>query len=139
MDVVGKLRVMGVVVRLRATSVWASSQGKEHNMAQSPWKQGDRGKYWPFGLQPDTGFFDVTGLTPSDFTLVFLDANGNERDGDGIFTNITAATSSSPATVTYQQSATDVARVGTFDRRVVIRKGTPQQETFEFGAWVCER
>lgn len=108
-------------------------------MAQSPWKQGDRQPYWPFGLQPDSGIFDVTGLVASDFTLVFLDPNSNERDGDGVFTDITAASVSSPATVTYQPSANDVANVGTFDRRVVIHKGTPQQTTFEFGAWVCER
>jgi hypothetical protein len=108
-------------------------------MAQSPWKVGDRGEHWPFGLQPDSGFFDIDGLVPSDFTLVFMDSSGNERDGDGIFTNLTPATPTTPAMIIYQQSAADVATIGTFDRRVVIKRGTPQQKTFEFGPWVCER
>ncbi len=109
-------------------------------MAQSPWKQGDREPYWEFGLQPDTGFFDVTGLVTSDFTLVFLNVTDNtESDGDGVFMDITAATPTTPATITYQPGPLDVATVRTCDRRVVIKRGTVHQKTFEFGPWVCER
>jgi len=115
-------------------------------MAQSPWKQGDREPYWTFGLQPDSESLDVTGLVTSDFTLVFIDGSTTvESDGDGVFTNITAAiaatstTSAIPATITYQPGPLDVATVRTCDRRVVIHKGTVHQKTFEFGPWVCER
>jgi len=108
-------------------------------MGQSPWKQGDREPYWAFGLSPDSGIFDITGLTASDFTLVFIDASGVERNGDGVFTGLTAASGSTPVMITYQQSANDVTTIGTFDRRIVIKKATSSQKTFEIGVWTCER
>jgi hypothetical protein len=108
-------------------------------MSQSPWKQGDREPYWEFGLQPDDDPLDVTGFTTADFSLIFIDASGNERIGDGIFTDLTAASGSSAAMITYQQSSNDVAETGVFDRRVVIKRNTIHQRTFEFGKWACER
>lgn len=107
-------------------------------MSQSPWKQGDREPYWSFGLVPDSGTLDITGLSTSDFTLVFIDSSGNERNGDGVFTNLTAASGGNPAMITYQQSANDVGTLGIFDREIVIKKGTIHQKTFELGSWICE-
>ena len=109
-------------------------------MSQSPWKQGDREPYWTFGMQPDDTPLDISGLATSDFTLVFIDSSGVERDGDGVFTSLTAASGGTPAMITYQQSTADVAIIGVFDRRIVIKKGnTAHQRTFELGPWVCER
>ena len=91
-------------------------------------------------LQPDEGQLDTTGLTTSDFTMVFVDATtGTPRNGDGVFTDLTAASSSAPAMITYQPSANDVATIGLFSRRVVIKKSTIHQRTFDFGNWVCQK
>ena len=100
---------------------------------------GDREPYWTFGLQPDDQALDITGLSASNFTLVFIDSSGVERNGDGVFVDLTAASGSTPAMITYQQSAADVAIIGVFDRRIVIKKGTAFQKTFELDSWTCER
>lgn len=107
-------------------------------MMTQTWKQGDREPFWLFGLQPGTGTLDITGLSTSDFTLVFIDTDGNERSGDGVFSNLTAASGSTPALITYAPSANDVATLGKFERRVVIDRATSNQRTFDLGFWSCE-
>lgn len=104
-------------------------------MSQSPWKQGDLAPAWQFGLQPDTGQLDITGLSPSDFTLLMYDASQPQTAiiGTGTFSGLIAAGGDQPAKVTYQQSSADVATLRTHRREIVIKRGTSAQKTFDFG------
>jgi hypothetical protein len=104
-------------------------------MSQTPWKQNDLAPAWQFGLQPDTGQLDITGLSPSDFTLLMYDSSAPQTVivGTGTFSNLIAASGSDPAKITYQQSAADVATLRTHRREVVIKRGTAAQKTFDFG------
>lgn len=112
-------------------------------MSQSPWKQGDREPFWVFGLQPDSGFLDISGLSESDFTLIFLpfveSGASTPRTGTGVFSDLTASADGSPATITYAPGAVDVATAGLFGREVVIKRGTSEQRSFDFGYWICEQ
>lgn len=108
-------------------------------MGISPWSQGDGKPTWPLGLQPDSGTFDISGLSTSDFTMVFINSAGQEIIGTGTFSNLTAASSISPAAITYQAGVSDVATLGTYDMRVVVKKGTTSQQTFKFESFVVER
>jgi hypothetical protein len=104
-------------------------------MSQTPWKQDDLAPAWQFGLQPDTGQLDITGLSPSDFTLLMYDSSAPQTAivGTGTFNNLIAASGSDPAKITYQQSTSDVATLRTHRREVVIKRGTSAQKTFDFG------
>lgn len=107
-------------------------------MGISPWTQGDGKPPWVFSLEPDSGTFDITGLTTGDFTLVMINmSNKQEVDGTGTFSNLTAATGSTPASITYILSSTDATNKGLQDMRVVAKKGTTSQQTFKFGIWEC--
>lgn len=108
-------------------------------MAQSPWPQGDTRESWTFLLAPDTGTFNTSGLSPSNFAYFQLNmSTGVERQGDGVFSNIVAASGGNPAKITYQQSANDVASVGMFLQSVkVTTNGSPQ--TFDFEVLSIER
>jgi hypothetical protein len=106
-------------------------------MGITPWFRGD-GKPWAFGLEPDSGVFDIAGVSPSDFTLVLVDKTNpqNVRVGTGTFSDLVAASGGNPASITYQESPDDVAVVGDFDLRAVFKRGNPtQQLTFDFGTW----
>lgn len=73
---------------------------------------------WIIQLIPDSGTFDVSGLTTGDFELRIQDLkNGNVSAGQGTFSSITAAVTTtinsatvvvSPAQVSYQLDPDDV-------------------------------
>jgi hypothetical protein len=100
----------------------------------SPWFKGDRKQPWTFSLETDSGTFDITGLTTSDFKLKMLNITTSERrDGTGTFSNLTAASGSAPASITFNQSADDVGTLDKFAIHVVCKENTAQQETFDMG------
>jgi hypothetical protein len=108
-------------------------------MGISPWTLGDGKPPWTFGLEPDSGPLDITGLTTSDFSLIMLNiSNQQSTTGTGAFSNLTAAYNVNPAQITYALSSTDAALLGMYDVRVVIKKGTINQRTFNFGVWSNE-
>ena len=107
-------------------------------MSQSPWPQGDTREAWAFLLEPDTGDFATSGLTPSDFAYFQRNISNNvERQGDGIFSNLIAASGGNPAQITYQESANDVAIPGMFHQRIKVTQGNASQ-TFDFGVLSIE-
>ena len=108
-------------------------------MGITPWTQGDDNPVWVFSLEPDSGAFDITGLTTSDFDLIMVNvSNEQETIATGPFTNLTAANNNSPATITFNPSSDDVAALGMYDVRIVAKKGTANQRTFKFGIWSNE-
>lgn len=109
-------------------------------MSISPWTQGDGLPAWTIGLKPDSGPVDIAGLSTGDFTMVFINSAGQEVIGSGPFSNLTVASGSTPATITYQVGSADVATLGVFDARVVIKRGVVgQQRTLKLGSFVVER
>ncbi|HEX3640210.1 MAG TPA: hypothetical protein VHV10_02850 [Ktedonobacteraceae bacterium] len=107
-------------------------------MAQSPWPQGDTLEPWTFQLIPDSGDFDTSGLTESNFTYFQRNiSNGIERPGDGVFSNLLGASGGDPAQITYQQSVNDVASLGTFRQQIKATSGGKTQ-TFDFGVLSIE-
>lgn len=108
-------------------------------MGISPWTLGDGKPPWTFGLEPDSGIFDITGLTTTDFTLVMINISNNQTtNGTGTFSNLVAASGGNPARITYTLSSADAALSGMNDTRVVAKKGTTSQRTFKFGVWSNE-
>lgn len=108
-------------------------------MGISPWSRGDGKPLWTFSLEPDSGTFDTTGLTTSDFTLVMINVSNEQQivNGTGTFSNLQAATGSTPAMISYQISSADATNIGMQDMRIVAKRGTTSQETFKFGVWEC--
>jgi hypothetical protein len=107
-------------------------------MGISPWSQGDGKPPWTFSLEPDSGNFDISGLSVTDFTLVMINmSNKVPTNGTGTFSNLDAASGDNPATISYALSTADAANVGMNDMRIVAKRGTALQETFKFGIWEC--
>lgn len=105
-------------------------------MGISPWNIGDENPVWTFSLETDSGNFDTTGLITSDFSLVMINiSNRQVTNGTGTFSNIMPVNGANPATINYQLSAADALITGMQDMRIVVKKGTAQQETFKFGIW----
>lgn len=109
-------------------------------MGISPWAQGDGKPIWTFALEPDSGTFDTSGLSTSDFTLTMLNISNQQITvATGPFSNLTAASGGNPAQISFQPSSNDVAALGMFEIDVVLKRGiTGQQRTFEFGIWSNE-
>lgn len=109
-------------------------------MPISPWAKGDRKPLWTFSLSPDTGSFDITGLTTADFKLKMRNiSNGVVTTGTGTFSALTAASGGNPATIDYQLSAADVATLGMSENTVVLKEDTADQRTFkQSGVWSLE-
>jgi hypothetical protein len=99
----------------------------------SLWFKGDRKPPWVIGLQPASGNLDISGLTTADFTFIFIDTAKPDTEivGTGTFSALTAASGSNPASITYAPSASDVATVRTHTRRIVLKRATNDQQTFE--------
>jgi hypothetical protein len=107
-------------------------------MGISPWSQGDGKPPWTFELEPDSGNFDISGLSTTDFTLVMINMSNKQAiNGTGTFSNLLAASGDNPATISYQLSNADANNTGMQDMRIVAKEGTSQQETFKFGIWEC--
>lgn len=105
-------------------------------MGVSPWSQGDSKPVWTFALEPDNDNFDTTELSVNDFTLVMMNVSNQQITiGTGTFSNLL---NSIPASITYQLSPADAAMLGMYDMRIVIKKGTINQQTFKFGIWSNE-
>src|SRR5437660_8715656 len=107
-------------------------------MAQSPWPQGDTREAWTFQLIPDTGYFATSGLATANFAYFQRNiSSGVERQGDGAFSNLIAASGGNPAQITYQESANDVANPGMFHQWIKVTQGNASQ-TFDFGVLSIE-
>lgn len=69
---------------------------------------------WQISLVPDSGTFDITGLSTSNFAMLFKDLDsGQETNGIGTFSSLVAAQTLSsgvvvPASIRYQVAATEV-------------------------------
>ncbi len=109
-------------------------------MGFTPWYQGDTRKPLTIQCVPDSGYYDFTGLVPSNFTISFHNINtGNITLGTGTFSSVTLAVVSggivtSPAQVTYAFSTADVATIGIFE--VWVDFGTTgNMQTVDLGRW----
>lgn len=108
-------------------------------MGITPWTQGDGAPPWTFALELDSGIFDITGLSTSDFSLVMINiSNQQSKTATGVFSSLTAASGSNPATIVFTPSSSDISTLGMYDMRVIAKKGTPNQRTFKFGLWSNE-
>jgi len=107
-------------------------------MSQSPWSQGDTREPWTFQLITDSGDFDTTGLTASNFAYFMRNmSSGIETQGTGTFSNLVAASGGEPAHITYQQSSGDVANLGMYRQWVRVTSSSKPQ-TFDFGVLSIE-
>jgi hypothetical protein len=91
-------------------------------MGISPWYKTSTptAPLWTIQLVPDSGSFVTTGLTTGNFALLIKNLDtGVETSGVGTFSNITAATSTSPASVQYQAASGDV-NVGNYRLAVLV-------------------
>jgi hypothetical protein len=104
----------------------------------SEWFKGDRKPSWVIGLSPASGTLDITGLTTSDFTFIFIDSSSPDIEivGTGTLSNLAAG---NPATITYTPGANDVGTVRTHRRRIVLKRETADQQTFDIDNQVIER
>ncbi len=79
---------------------------------------------WMIRLVPDSGIFDVTGLSTSAFALLIHNQDtGVETSGAGTFANITAGAGATPSSVQYQAAAADVT-LGNFRLAVLVTTGS---------------
>lgn len=104
-------------------------------MPITPWYKGDLVPLWTIQLVPDSGVFNVSGLAPSSFALFIKNTDtGVETNGGGTFSSITAATTTTPASVQYAPSTADVGTLGNFTLFVVVTFPAGH-ETFSLGSW----
>lgn len=107
-------------------------------MALSPWYQGDT-LPWTLPLTLDNNAtFVTTSLTPSNFALLIRNTDANppsEVSGTGVFTNLIAASGSTPAQITYAPSSADVATLGNFALFIVVTYPNSTVQTLSIGAW----
>lgn len=114
-------------------------------MPISPWYKGDQAPTWTLQLIPDTSAFSITGLSPSNFSLIIRnvdDVPPVDTTGTGTFSNLTAAVLNgsvvtTPASIQYTPSPADVANLGNYQLFVIVTYGTygnPTQ-TFTVGPW----
>jgi hypothetical protein len=112
-------------------------------MPISPWFKGDTMPIWKFQLIPDSGVFNVFGLTASNFSLLIKNIDTmppTETTGTGIFSNVTPAVTNgnviiSHAYVEYWPSFADVANLGNFVLFVVVTFPSGGTGTFSVGSW----
>lgn len=105
-------------------------------MVYSPWTQGDRRPTWTIKLTPSTGTFDITGLTAANFSMRITNTDTqNTVNGTGTFTNLTAATSTSPATIQYIPSAADAVNLGNFQPYAKITFPDTTSQTITLDPW----
>ena len=104
-------------------------------MAITPWTQNNLAPAWVISLIPDSGFVNTSGLVVGNFSLRIHNNNtGLETTGAGTFSNITTGSSSTPATVTYQPAAADVATIGMYTLWVDVTFSNGVQ-SFLIGLW----
>lgn len=109
-------------------------------MSDSPWFLNDRKPPSVISLAVDSGLLDITGLSTSDFTMLFINlSTEQERTGTGAFSNLAAGSGSTPASIVYSPSADDTSMLGTFARRIIKKQGTAEQQTWELPAWTVKR
>jgi hypothetical protein len=105
-------------------------------MAITPWYRGDTLPAWPISLTTDSGSINVTSLSSSNFSMLIHNSDtGVETTGTGSFTNLTAASGSTPASILYQPSSADVATLGNYILFVVITWPGGGIETLSLGTW----
>ena len=104
-------------------------------MPITPWTQNNLAPAWVISLVPDSGVVNVSGLVAGNFSLRIRNNNsGVETTGAGTFSNITAASGATPAQVTYQPAAADVATLGTYTLWVDVTFSNGV-ESFSIGLW----
>lgn len=90
---------------------------------------------WQISLVPDSGTFNVTGLTTGSFAMLFKNLDsGAETNGIGTFSNIVAASTLSngvtvPASVQYQVNSSEVI-IGRYRPVVLVTLGNGGIEPF---------
>lgn len=108
-------------------------------MAITPWYKGDTLPAWVIQLVPDSGVFNVTSLSPSNFSLIIRNTDTvppTDTTGAGTFSALIAGTStSSPASITYAPSNADVGTLGNYIILVVVTFSGGATETFNLGTW----
>jgi len=107
-------------------------------MGINTWYVGDTVPLLTIQLVPDSGFIDLTGLAPANFTLLIRNLNVGETSGVGTFSSVTQATVTNgvvtaPASVKYQFAVSE-AVVGLYHLYVRIQFASGQQ-TFDAGLW----
>lgn len=115
-------------------------------MANTPWYVGQLAPLWTIQLVLDSGPFNVFGLAPSNFSMVFRNTDMPgivDIPGTGTFSNITAAVTQTvngvttvvtPASVQYQVSLGDVALAANYHVFVKVQMGNGPQ-IFDCGPW----
>jgi hypothetical protein len=97
-------------------------------MSAQPWFVGQTSPAWNISLPLDGGEAgpDLTGIIPSNCTLVMKNSGGGIRNGTGTFkigiiTNgVFSSTATSPNALQYQPSNADVANADTFTFYITI-------------------
>jgi hypothetical protein len=106
----------------------------------SSWPLGDTLPVWKISLVPDSGAFDVTGLSAGNFSMILHNRDtGVETAGAGTFSSVTAAVITNgvvvtPAYVQYTLGAADVATASTNSIYIVITSSGKTQ-TFRISEW----
>jgi hypothetical protein len=111
----------------------------------TPWYIGDTAPTWTVQLIPDSGAFNVTGLTTGSFSLLFRNLTaGTETTGTGTFSSIVAAVTStvggvlvvtSPATINYSVATGDAASAGNYQVLIKVTFSSGAVQTLNLGSW----
>lgn len=105
-------------------------------MAITPWYQGDTVPAWTIPLVLDTGVFNTSLLSPSNFALLIRNTDTNvETTGTGVFSSLTAASGSTPAQIAYAPSTTDTSTPGNYALFIAVTYPSGAVETLSLGAW----
>lgn len=104
----------------------------------TPWYQGDTFP-WTIPLTLDNNApFSITSLSTSNFSLLIKNTDANppsEVSGTGTFSNLTAASGNTPASIIYTPSSADTSTLGNFALFIVVNYPNGTKQTLSIGAW----
>lgn len=104
----------------------------------TPWYVGDTAPAWTIPLTLDTGAFNTSSLTTSNFALLIRNTDADpptEITGTGTFTNLIAASGTMLAQITYIPSLSDTSTLGNFALFIVVTYPNTTIQTLSLGAW----
>lgn len=107
-------------------------------MAITPWYVGDTAPAWTIPLTLDNGAFSTSSLSVSNFALLIRDTDADppsEITGTGTFTNLVAASGTTPAQITYIPSSADTSTLGNYALFIVVTYPNSTVQTLSLGAW----
>ncbi len=106
-------------------------------MAITPWYVGQLAPVLTIQLVPDSGQFNIAGLTTANFSLTVHNSDsGVDTAGAGTFANLQPAATSgyAPASIQYQLAAADVATSGNY--HLFVNAQLPNGlMVFDLGVW----